>query len=144
MSDCIACGRAGEPYVYHDLEFDGLCAWHGEKICPSCRDARLELLGQAAGRAPVTPRVKNGYGPPLGHVAEVKLPICSQCWHDTGSHCGDGAHLEDRFGPVCTGGGIHCEQCPGNRCQLMVPVRSQFGQVVMLIPAKARETGTRT
>lgn len=136
-SNCTSCGRPGEPYEYKGIEFDGLCAWKGERLCHGCRDARMSLIEQAARNAPVVPRVRNGRGLPLGTVSVVSFPICPDCWHGSGSHCGDGAHLEARFGPVCTGGGKHCDQCPGNRCRLMSPITDRHGNVLILTPDRA-------
>jgi hypothetical protein len=39
---CTGCGRLGKPYTYRGEEFDGLTAFHGERFCPSCRNAALE------------------------------------------------------------------------------------------------------
>jgi hypothetical protein len=72
-----------------------------------------------------------------GFVREFTLPLCPSCWHESDSHCGDGAHTEARFGPVCTGGGKHCDQCPGNRCQVMAPITGTHGNVLILTPGRA-------
>jgi hypothetical protein len=45
MSDCTGCGRPGVPYTYRGQEFDGLCAYHGDRLCPACRDARMDTEG---------------------------------------------------------------------------------------------------
>jgi hypothetical protein len=42
---CMHCHRAGEPYTYHGIEFDGLTAYKGEKLCPGCRDAIMAVEG---------------------------------------------------------------------------------------------------
>jgi hypothetical protein len=44
-SRCTYCHRAGVPYTYHGIEFDGLCAYRGDRLCPACRDARMETEG---------------------------------------------------------------------------------------------------
>ena len=36
MAKCDGCGRRGKPYTYHDIEFDGLTAVRGERLCPGC------------------------------------------------------------------------------------------------------------
>jgi hypothetical protein len=41
-AECSGCGRPGKPYTYRGEEFDGLCAFGRERLCPSCRDATLE------------------------------------------------------------------------------------------------------
>ena len=42
---CTSCHRAGVPYTYHGIEFSGLCAYKGERLCGACRDARMETEG---------------------------------------------------------------------------------------------------
>jgi hypothetical protein len=42
---CAHCGRPGQPYTYKGIEFDGLCAFKGERLCPACRDARTDAEG---------------------------------------------------------------------------------------------------
>jgi hypothetical protein len=42
---CMHCHRPGVPYVYHGIEFDGLTAYKGERLCPGCRDAIMAVEG---------------------------------------------------------------------------------------------------
>lgn len=42
---CTYCHRAGIPYTYHGIEFDGLTAYRGERLCPACRDAAMASEG---------------------------------------------------------------------------------------------------
>ena len=35
---CTWCGRAGRPYEYKKVRFDGLTSFKGERLCPACRD----------------------------------------------------------------------------------------------------------
>lgn len=41
IARCTWCDRPGVPYEYHGQWFDGLCAYKGDRLCPSCRDARV-------------------------------------------------------------------------------------------------------
>jgi hypothetical protein len=44
---CAWCSRAGEPYEHNGIRFDGLTAFHGERLCPACVDrgmANMPLL----------------------------------------------------------------------------------------------------
>jgi hypothetical protein len=42
---CTWCHRPGVPYEYHGQAFSGLCAYRGDRLCPSCRDARMAAEG---------------------------------------------------------------------------------------------------
>ena len=42
---CDWCERPGVPYEYKGQIFDGLCPFKGDKLCPSCRDARDDAEG---------------------------------------------------------------------------------------------------
>lgn len=42
---CTWCHRPGIPYEYRAQVFDGLCAFKGERLCPACRDQRMETEG---------------------------------------------------------------------------------------------------
>lgn len=42
---CTGCGRPGVPYEYRGCQFDGLCAYWGDRLCPPCRDARMAETG---------------------------------------------------------------------------------------------------
>jgi hypothetical protein len=42
---CMHCHRAGVPYEYRGVTFDGLTAYKGEKLCPACRDAIMAVEG---------------------------------------------------------------------------------------------------
>lgn len=38
QSACSWCGRAGEPYEYRGVKFDGLTACEGDRLCKRCVD----------------------------------------------------------------------------------------------------------
>lgn len=42
---CTACEQPGVPYEYQGKTFDGLCAFKGERLCPPCRDALMDVEG---------------------------------------------------------------------------------------------------
>ena len=42
---CDWCERPGVPYEYKGQIFDGFCPFKGDKLCPSCRDARDDAEG---------------------------------------------------------------------------------------------------
>jgi hypothetical protein len=42
---CTFCHRLGVPYEYRGRTFSGLCAYRGDRLCPACRDARMETEG---------------------------------------------------------------------------------------------------
>lgn len=60
---CTSCHRPGVPYEYHGITFDGLCAYRGERLCPVCRDARMDTEGVnilvVDGRPSIPPYVYN-------------------------------------------------------------------------------------
>lgn len=60
---CTSCHRPGVPYEYKGQQFDGLCAYHGERLCPACRDARMDAEGVNIlvidGRPSIPPYVVN-------------------------------------------------------------------------------------
>jgi len=60
---CTSCHRPGVPYEYHGQAFDGLCAYHGDRLCPVCRDARMNTEGVnilvVDGRPSIPPYVYN-------------------------------------------------------------------------------------
>lgn len=52
---CDHCDTPGIPYEYNGLTFSGLTAWHGERLCPRCRDHKWEVeVAQPAREAPVS------------------------------------------------------------------------------------------
>src|SRR5260370_37463460 len=42
---CTWCGRAGRPYEYKGVKFDGLTDFQGERLCPACRDEKSAAEG---------------------------------------------------------------------------------------------------
>src|SRR5260370_38689134 len=42
---CTWCGRAGRPYEYKGVKFDGLTDFKGDRLCPACRDAKSTAEG---------------------------------------------------------------------------------------------------
>ncbi len=42
---CSRCGHSGIPYEYHGIQFDGLTAYKGERLCHSCTDAAMDADG---------------------------------------------------------------------------------------------------
>jgi hypothetical protein len=45
MTTCDHCGRPGQPYTYRGLEFDGLHANRGERLCSPCLNAAVDADG---------------------------------------------------------------------------------------------------
>ena len=62
-STCTSCGKPGIPYEYKGQVFDGLCAYHGDRLCPACRDARMDAEGVSIlvvdGRPSIPPYIWN-------------------------------------------------------------------------------------
>jgi hypothetical protein len=45
MTTCTRCDRPGTPYEYHGQTFDGLTAYHGERLCGPCTDGAVHHDG---------------------------------------------------------------------------------------------------
>ena len=45
MARCQRCQKPGIPYVYRDQEFDGLIAYHHERLCSVCVDEDMNRNG---------------------------------------------------------------------------------------------------
>jgi hypothetical protein len=43
--NCTGCDRPGVPYIYRDIQFDGLHAYHGERLCSACLRQGMEQNG---------------------------------------------------------------------------------------------------
>lgn len=42
---CNDCGRPGEPYEYQGVNWDGLIAYRGDRVCKACAKAREDVEG---------------------------------------------------------------------------------------------------
>jgi hypothetical protein len=42
---CMHCHRQGEPYEYRGIQFDGLVAYKGERLCKGCYEAVSAIEG---------------------------------------------------------------------------------------------------
>ena len=75
---CSWCGRPGEPYEHRGVRFDGLTAFHGERLCPACVDrgmANMPLLVRDCVRADEAGVIYD-LNPHTAEWSEQNIPGC--------------------------------------------------------------------